>query len=81
MNKNLTEGELREAQDIQERLDTVRLRIEHAVEKEIAAGEDFSHLANTLSDIKYWIDEIDLDARLLVERIDRRQWEEWNEGK
>lgn len=81
MREKLTKNELDEVHNIQERLDTVRLRIDYAIEEEIATSGDFIELAQKIAYFKDMIDEIDLDARLLDERIDRRQWEEWNEGK
>ena len=81
MREKLTEEELNDAQHIQERLDTLQLRIRYAIEKEIATSDDFSELAQKIAYFKDMIEDIYADSQCLDAKIDRRQWEEWNEGK
>lgn len=81
MTEKLTEKELKEAQSIQESLDTLQLRINHATEKEIATSDDFSELSKEIEIFKDIIEDIYADSQCLDAKIDQRQWEEWNEGK
>lgn len=79
--EKLTKSELDETHSIQERLDTLQLRINHAIEKKIVTSEDFIELAQKIAYFKEAMEDIYADSQCLDAKIDRRQWEEWNEGK
>lgn len=81
MTEKLTAREHIHLQDILERLDTLQVRIELATRKTIISSGDFHELLKAIAKFRTLIEDINSEAQILDAYIERRQWQERDEGK